>query len=475
MARMAWHAFLSSLVNQDPNMSLYHVLMHFWLHFANGEAMIRFLSAAAGAATIPVVYLTGLRLFDARVGLLASLLMAFNLFHIQYSQEARSYGVWVLLCSASTFFFIRSMEESRPAHWTWYCVTAVLAIYAHIYAFLVIASQLVSVLTMDKRRSHIRAVIASAATISLFSAPLLLLFYLRLKSPFIQLNWVPRANLRRVYDLFYTLSGNANFYGIEVIKLRSGKLLLIMCLACALVAFVQGMWIWKRSGCSSESWRWLLAFFCLAGPIVLSLCISLRVPLFLNRYLLVCVPPLCIVTARGILSIKRRWLSLALVSAFLACETAALVQYIHYRSRYGEWRTATREILLDHHPGDAIVFSMAHGRLLFDYYRNQERPSSSDLDEVYPDLSRAATDPQALSYYPEPTTMQLAKLMRQERVWLIVYPEDMATDAVMSKRFQSLLSAEFSKVEIKKIDTIRMCLYSRESTAPVASSPLRHE
>lgn len=474
VAHMSWHALLWSVVNQDPNMSLYHVLLHLWLPFANGEAMIRGLSAAAGAATVPVVYLTGQRLFDRRAGLLASLLMAVNLFHIQYSQEARSYGLWVLLCAASTFFFICCIEESRPADWAWYCATAVLATYAHIYALLLIVSQLASVLMLDTRHARTKAVLASAATIELFSAPLLFLIYLRLKLPFIQLNWVPRLSLRRVYDVFYALSGNADFYGIDVIKLQSGKLLLIICIACTLIVFFEGIQILKRSARSIESWHWVFPFFCLAGPIVLCLCISLRMPLFLNRYMLLCVPPLCILTAQGILCINRRWLSLSLLGTILVCETAALMQYFQYRSQYGEWRTATREILSDHLPGDAIVFSMAHGRLLFDFYRNQQQPWSTDIDEVYPDLSRATSDPQALSYYPEPAAVQLAELARHERVWLIVYPDNMAGDAATSLRFQRLLSAEFPKVEVKKIDTIRVCLYSRQRKASSSLSS-RHE
>lgn len=474
VAQMSWHGFLWSMISQDPNMGLYHALLHFWLPFAQGDAMIRLLSAAAGVATVPLVYLTARRLFDARVGLLASLLMAVNLFHIQYSQEARSYGLWVLLCAASTFFFVRSMDESRTLDWSWYCAASVLALYAHIYAVLVIASQLASVLMLEKGRARMKPLLVSAAVIGILSTPLLVLIYLRLRSPFIQLNWVPRPSLRRVYDLFYALSGNANFYGIDVIKLQTGKILLLICMACILAAFVQGLGLWKRSLRSSESWHWALAFFLLAGPIVLSLCISLKMPLFLNRYLLVCVPPVCILTAKGLLGFNRRWLSLTVVSVFLVCETAALFQYFHYRSHYGEWRTATREILSEHHPGDAIVFSMAHGRLLFDYYRNQEHAASKDLDEVYPDLSRAATDPQALSYYPQPAAVQLADLARHERVWLIVYPEDMAADAAISKRFQDLLSSEFPKLEVTKIDTIRVCLYSRQPTESVATlSPVR--
>jgi mannosyltransferase len=459
VARMPWHSMLWSIYHHDPNMSLYDAILHVWITPHSDEFYIRALSALFGAATVPVVYMLGKMVFDVRVGLLACLLFAINLFHIQYSQEARSYGLWVLLCTLSTLFFFRYVSLGRRIDWFLYCAISALSIYAHIYAFLMIAAHVASLVLIDRRPPR-RALLAGMSGIGVFSLPVLFLIYQRVRTPFVPLGWVPRPSFRRVYDLFYALSGNANFYGIEVSKLPSGKLLLGISLVCSLLTLVAFARQLRIKGRSYETWRQGFVFFCLFVPILLALGISLRMPLFLNRYFLICVPGVCLLTAKGLTMVRQRWLFASALGLFLICEAAALSQYYRYRADYGEWKTATRAILAQAKPGDAIVFSMAHGRLLFDFYTSQFRAPFNKMDELYPDLTRAYSDPEALGYYPTPSKTQLSTLPSHPRVWLVLYPDDFAPSAPVSRLFQSRLSSEFSSVDTRKFDAIIVCLYS---------------
>ena len=59
-------------------MALYYVLLHGWLGLGEGEAAVRLLSVLCAAATIPVVYLLALQLFDGATAALAALLTALN-------------------------------------------------------------------------------------------------------------------------------------------------------------------------------------------------------------------------------------------------------------------------------------------------------------------------------------------------------------------------------------------------------------
>ncbi len=476
VAKMPWSSLPWSLYHHDPNMGLYHAILHLWLNLSSNEFFIRLLSALFGAATLPVVYILGKLVFDIRVGLLACLLFTINLFHIEYSQETRSYSLWVFLCTITTLLFFRYIARGKSIDWILYCFFAILSIYAHIYAFLVIAAHVGSLAFLDRRPPR-RSLLAGLLAIGAFSLPLLFLIYQRIRAPFVPLGWVPRPSIRRVYDLFYALSGNANFYGIEVTKLPSGKILLVVALSCLLLTFIPVVRQVRMHNKCYETWRQVYLFFCLFVPIFLALVISLRMPLFLNRYFLICLPALCVLTAKGLTMLRRRWLFASVLSMVLLCEAGAIVQYFRYRAQYGEWKTATSIVLSQAMPGDAIVFSMAHGRLLFDFYTRSYRSPLRNVDEIYPDLSLAYIDPKALGYYPVPSEGQLSSLSSHRRVWLLLYPSDLAPSAPVSRLFQDRLSQQFSDLDVRRIDAITICLYSRRKPAAidtmsaVASSP----
>lgn len=223
VAGMPWHSALWSALHQDANMSLYHALLHVWMFTGQSEFAIRSFSALAGAATIPVLYLVGKRLFDRWVGIVASALLALNLFHIQYSQEARSYSLVAFLATVSTWFFIRCLECPRAKNWVLYGMAVVLGVYSHVFVLLVFVSHLLSLVFLRPREVQWKRLIASAVGIGGLSMPLAVLLYMRARAPFVALNWIPRPTVRRVYDLFYALAGNANFYGVEVGKAPGEK------------------------------------------------------------------------------------------------------------------------------------------------------------------------------------------------------------------------------------------------------------
>jgi mannosyltransferase len=95
-AQLDWDAFWE-LMRGPAAMALYYVLLRFWILLGDSEFTVRLLSVISAVATVPVVYFLGKSLFDARVGLIAALLLAMNAFHIQYSQEARSYSLLLTL------------------------------------------------------------------------------------------------------------------------------------------------------------------------------------------------------------------------------------------------------------------------------------------------------------------------------------------------------------------------------------------
>ena len=112
IARLDWYNFARILWRREANMSLYYLFLRGWLHFGGSEFFVRSLSVVFAVASIPVIYMLGRRLFDSRVGLFAAALLAANAYFVQYSQDARSYSLMVLLCSLSSFYFLKCLERT---------------------------------------------------------------------------------------------------------------------------------------------------------------------------------------------------------------------------------------------------------------------------------------------------------------------------------------------------------------------------
>src|ERR1700734_80899 len=144
VARLGWTDFCRLMWRREANMSLYYLLLRGRLHFGSSPFFIRSLSVIISLVTLPAIFWLASRLFDRRVGLLAVALMSFNAFHIRYAQEARSYSLFVLLAILSSGFFVSALREPSLRNRCGYVLASVLAVYAHLYALLLLVAQWLS-------------------------------------------------------------------------------------------------------------------------------------------------------------------------------------------------------------------------------------------------------------------------------------------------------------------------------------------
>jgi mannosyltransferase len=152
---------------------LYYVLAWLWTQVTGtGEFGLRSLSALAGVATVPVVYLVGLELRGRRAGLVAAALVAVNPMLLWYSQEARAYALLVLLCAISLLYCVRALRGGRGRDFTAWGVVSALALATHYFAVFPIAAE--ALLLMRRRgRATARGLWIIALTGALL-APLVL-------------------------------------------------------------------------------------------------------------------------------------------------------------------------------------------------------------------------------------------------------------------------------------------------------------
>ncbi|RKY36518.1 MAG: hypothetical protein DRP78_03400 [Candidatus Omnitrophota bacterium] len=85
---------------------LYFVLLKYWMRlFGASEFVLRLPSVLFGVGALFLIYKIGQMLFNTRVGLLSSLILAISPFHLFYCQEARHYSLFIFLTLLSNFFF----------------------------------------------------------------------------------------------------------------------------------------------------------------------------------------------------------------------------------------------------------------------------------------------------------------------------------------------------------------------------------
>lgn len=131
------HAW-STIQRTENTPPLYYLLGWSWVHlFGQGELGLRSLSAVAGAlAVVPTVWLaraTGERGTPTRILLVAGLLLAVNPLAQWFSQEARAYGLFVLVAALAWAALAAALARPTPGRlWLW-ALAAVVATWTHYF------------------------------------------------------------------------------------------------------------------------------------------------------------------------------------------------------------------------------------------------------------------------------------------------------------------------------------------------------
>jgi len=456
ISRLPWPTFFWTVRNQDPNMSIYYALLHVWIQIGDSEAFVRGLSAVTGVATIPALYAIGSRLFDKTVALIASTLFALNAFHIQWSQEARSYSLLLLLVTLSCLLFTSAIERPSRKTFSFYVLASSLAMYAHVYAVLVLVAQWFSLLFLDRRRVPWKGLLYSMLAIGLLTLPLGLFILERARNPWLPLGWLPQPSLRGVYDIFYALAGNADFPGSH-----GGKALLLTYAAVASLPVLSFFRAWRASQNSIETWRTAFLISWMFVPIAAALAISFIQPMLMNRYLLLCLPALVLIAARGLQFIKSPAFSLLGLVIMTGLAVQRLPQYYDHRIAFQQWRSVTDYLLQNARPADAAIFCVAPGRLLFEYYRERYHPSSPYMAVLYPQPRDARTDPRALDYLPpvDSASIRLAAI-NHHRVWFVIYHDTFPATQAVRDDIGATLADAYRYVTTTKFNGVTVALYS---------------
>lgn len=452
LATMPWWPFLRELWGYQGNMTLYYFLLRGWVHLGQSEAFVRSLSALLGVLTVPALYALATRMFDRTSGVIAAAMLALHSFHIQWSQEARAYSLFGFLLVVTAYFFVRAMESPHlKRYWAAFCVSAALCVYAHVFAMLILPAYALAIVfprPFTVRRNTIAAVTVSFLVLI---TPISAFVVLRHSS---QISWIPSPTLESVTQFLKLLTG------------QGGWLLAGIYFCLSSLTLVRSF-----SPNRPERERWMAAFLALwlILPPALTLALSAIKPLFFPRYMVMCVPALVLLAARGIATVLaapglRRPAAAAALATLLSLSAWGTDHYLLGRKNQTEdWRSAVSYILANQRAKDGAVFYIpnVYSYLYYVQRARMQHGVTTAPDVLFPtvpwhDLSRQEIQ---------------ATTACRDRVWLILCNESVNPKALAT--VQSALRGTFQQRQqaiFPGEDPITVILYTQPVSNPINSS-----
>jgi uncharacterized membrane protein len=344
--------FVDYVLGVESNMALYHAVLALWLRVGDDEAWVRLPSIIFAVATLPFLYVLGRRLFDRITATLAVALMCVNVSYVGYARDARSYALTLLLVTASACFLVRGVQDRRARDWAGWMVLGALAVWAHLFAALVVVAQ-IAWLLLERRSVPRREAVLAVAGIGALLVPVTLAVVLGGQSA--QLDWLGRPGLRQ-------LPGLAEWF----VESRATLLVYLAGLVTALAAGARAR--------DREPYTLLLVWLLLPPAVAFGLS-YVGDPIYLYRFFLVCLPAFVLLSAAGFARLRPLWLGLALTA--LAC--ALSVRTVEgcrpdCKLRHDAWEAAVADLQARVRPNDAIVVYPAEVRTPLDHYLGAKRP-----------------------------------------------------------------------------------------------------
>ena len=436
-ARLPWPQFVHLMQTRELNMLPYYLLLRGWIHLGTAEWIVRSLSAIFSIATLPLLYRLGVRLFGVRVGQIGVALLALHPYHIRFAQEARGYSLMILLVTASTLLLVRATETStrRPVGvWVAYIATSVLAVYAHFYAGFAIIAQWATLAVARPRGLAGSAVALSAAAIGILLVPLAAFVLLGHADP---AGWIAQPTSRSVGFLVYSLLGGDKQAGARPLAYAAYAVVLIASGAAARSA-------WTSHRREPRAWHCALVIAGTSLPIILVLAVSIVKPIFVDKYLMECLPFTVLLLAVGLDRLRPRALSLGMSILILALSVSGVFGY-YRRPDKADWRAATRYLLGAARSGDAALFFPRYTFAPFRYYRASLDTSANSVDVVYPGALGDGNVADALSQLEH----------RDGRLWAVFNQDGDSGSAVrdsLLRRFPVVSDSQFTGVRIVLYD-----------------------
>jgi len=363
---------LRRILLHDVHPPLYPILMKVWIElFGDSEISIRLPPLLFGLASLGVLFALTRAWFDRRTALLATVLMAFSPVHIWYSQEAKNNMLLMLMTLLTVYGLERAWTHNRRRDWLLFVASAILGLWTNHFALWVVAAAFLWLwlqTARDPGHGSLKHVAGSTVAVALAYTPLV---------------WVTLRNadgMAREYLRPFTM---AETYKLFLIFLSHGNTLRTLSPYAPLQRLLEQHWSFflidgffalllvtgllfairhrlrrrKETGRPSDPDAAridLLLLYFLVPPIALLAASFLYPKIYIDRSMIILLPPFCILLSHGVMSLSRpRWRTVV-VTALVCANIIALANlWVIKRDAWTvlkpnpDWRAFARDLRED--------------------------------------------------------------------------------------------------------------------------------
>lgn len=373
IAGVQWPVFWAALLTDGVHPPGYYLLLRGWLLLAgSSEFAVRFPSVVAGTLAIPLMYRLGRAFHSRSLGLAAAALLAVNPFALWYAQEGRMYSLLLVLVIASAYAFWQLLRRPQFRWWLLLTLTTAAGFYCHYFAFAFSLVQFLVVLITFKQTHRVLRWWALAQGAALLPFLPWAWAVAQRQGGSFGINWIPAV---RLLDLPLTLANLAFALSAPPQPLTWLGLLL------AVGAIGAGTAYLLKSKKRTPVFVWFLLLWLLLPPAALWL-MSLKQPLYVDRYFILSLPALLLLMATVAL-LPRRRAALALTVLLVAGTAASLRLFVDPSLQKEAWRTAAARIRAAEQPHDALVMDTMQTSIPFGYYyRGSRVPQIASINDT---------------------------------------------------------------------------------------------
>lgn len=376
VTRLPLRESLASLLRLGAYSPFYYLLLRpIVAVLGQSEFAYRFSSAAFGILTVPLLYRVGRCWLGQRAGLLAALALSVCPFHLLHSQDGRMYAMMGFFSLAAMDRFVGVLHGRK---WLPFILCSSLAYLSHYAAIFLIYVQLVCLLPLLRRHGLFRRWFAAQMLALLPLAPWFVL-YVRAtwQTRALGIGWIPRPDgLALLRTLWNFSSGDADTWPAWVMGL----------------AVLHGL-ILLRGMLSSGRVRRILALW-LFLPLLVNFVVSLRQPLYVDRYFIASLPAYILFLVAGVMGWRSRWarvMAALTVVGVMVWGTVRIVGNDPYFAKE-DWRGVVQTIDAELQPGDVVLLQDYETLIGTAVYRTQEwRSVVLESEEVSATLEEATS------------------------------------------------------------------------------------
>ncbi len=369
-------SFISKYSIGDYHPPGYFALIWIWTHtFGFSEISVRLPSILLGVGTVFFTYLIGKELFNKRVAIIGSLLLAIAPLHVYYSQEARMYSLSAFSVASLSYFLIKMIKGKRFA-WIGYAISATLVLYSDYVTYLIFPAHFIFLLITSQKVW--KKWFASLAISAITFLPWMTVFPQQIM-----------VGQKAAIDLpgWKQVAGGADLKNLVLvwIKILVGRISFdnkyIYGGVVSILSGLSFVGIGKALKGKIEFPQKLLIIWFLV-PLILAWGISFYIPMLSYFRMIYILPAFYLLLAYGISSLPKIFPKIVL-SIFILISLFCLgIYYTNPKFQREDWRDATKFIDNNAKESSIVLFEDNHVKFPFLYYKESNVPAFGGLKNV---------------------------------------------------------------------------------------------